>query len=76
MPWIKENLGPLMTSGTEAVAQDSRLPVFRLLVGAGLDGMPAGHIPASLRMPPSALTFHLDRLRDAGLVNRDGRMMI
>jgi DNA-binding transcriptional ArsR family regulator len=40
--------------------------------------MPAGHIAASLRLPPSALSFHLDRLREAGLVTacRDGRSMI
>jgi ArsR family transcriptional regulator, arsenate/arsenite/antimonite-responsive transcriptional repressor len=61
-----------------ALAQDNRLDVFRLLVEAGPEGMPAGHIAASLRIPPNALTFHLDRLRDAGLVTvcRDGRMMI
>ncbi len=61
-----------------ALAQDNRLDVFRLLVEAGPEGMPAGHIAASLRIPPNALTFHLDRLREAGLVNvrRDGRMMI
>jgi DNA-binding transcriptional ArsR family regulator len=40
--------------------------------------MPAGHIATSLKLPPSALTFHLDRLREAGLVTvrRDGRSMI
>jgi DNA-binding transcriptional ArsR family regulator len=61
-----------------ALAQDNRLDVFRLLVEAGHEGMPAGHIAASLRLPPSALTFHLDRLREAGLVTvrRDGRSMI
>ena len=61
-----------------ALAQDNRLDVFRLLVEAGPEGMPAGHIGASLRLPPSALTFHLDRLREAGLVSsrRDGRSMI
>jgi DNA-binding transcriptional ArsR family regulator len=61
-----------------ALAQDSRLDVFRLLVEAGPQGMPAGHIAASLKLPPSALTFHLDRLREAGLVTvtRDGRSMI
>jgi ArsR family transcriptional regulator, arsenate/arsenite/antimonite-responsive transcriptional repressor len=61
-----------------ALAQDNRLDVFRLLVEAGRDGMPAGHIGASLKMAPSALTFHLDRLREAGLiaVRRDGRSMI
>ena len=61
-----------------ALAQDSRLDVFRLLVEAGPQGMPAGHIAASLKLPPSALTFHLDRLREAGLVTvrRDGRSMV
>jgi ArsR family transcriptional regulator, arsenate/arsenite/antimonite-responsive transcriptional repressor len=61
-----------------ALAQDNRLDVFRLLVEAGRDGMPAGHIAISLKVPPSALTFHLDRLREAGLitVRRDGRSMI
>jgi len=61
-----------------ALAQDSRLDVFRLLVEAGADGMPAGHIAASLKLQPNALTFHLDRLRDADLVTvrRDGRSMI
>lgn len=61
-----------------ALAQDNRLDVFRLLVEAGPEGMPAGHIATSLRLPPNALTFHLDRLRDAGLVTarRDGRSMI
>ncbi len=61
-----------------ALAQDNRLDVFRLLVEAGPEGMPAGHIAGSLKMAPSALTFHLDRLRDAGLiaVQRQGRSMI
>jgi len=61
-----------------ALAQDNRLDVFRLLVEAGPEGMPAGHIASSLRLSPNALTFHLDRLRDAGLitVRRDGRSMI
>jgi DNA-binding transcriptional ArsR family regulator len=61
-----------------ALAQDNRLDVFRLLVEAGPEGMPAGHVAASLRLPPSALSFHLDRLRDAGLVTvrREGRSMI
>jgi ArsR family transcriptional regulator, arsenate/arsenite/antimonite-responsive transcriptional repressor len=61
-----------------ALAQDNRLDVFRLLVEAGPDGMPAGHIGASLGLPPNALTFHLDRLREADLVTsrRAGRSMI
>ena len=61
-----------------ALAQDNRLDIFRLLVEAGPEGMPAGHIGTSLRLPPNALTFHLDRLREANLVTsrREGRSMI
>jgi ArsR family transcriptional regulator, arsenate/arsenite/antimonite-responsive transcriptional repressor len=61
-----------------ALAQDSRLDVFRLLVEAGPDGMPAGVIASALKLAPNTLTFHFDRLRTAGLVTvrRDGRSMI
>lgn len=61
-----------------ALAQDSRLDVFRLLVQAGPEGLPAGQIATKLKLAPNTLTFHFDRLRDAGLVTvrRDGRSMI
>ena len=61
-----------------ALAQDSRLDVFRLLVQAGPDGLGAGQVAAKLKLAPNTLTFHFDRLRDAGLVtvHRDGRAMI
>jgi len=61
-----------------ALAQDSRLDVFRLLVEAGPDGMPAGEVASALKLAPNTLTFHFDRLRVAGLVTvrRDGRSMI
>ncbi len=61
-----------------ALAQDSRLDVFRLLVQAGPDGMPAGEVATALKLAPNTLTFHFDRLRGAGLVTvrRDGRSMI
>jgi ArsR family transcriptional regulator, arsenate/arsenite/antimonite-responsive transcriptional repressor len=61
-----------------ALAQDNRLDVFRLLVQAGQEGMPAGAVAAALDLAPSALTFHFDRLRLAGLVTvrREGRSMI
>jgi DNA-binding transcriptional ArsR family regulator len=61
-----------------ALAQDNRLDVFRLLVEVGPEGMPAGSIAAALKIAPNTLTFHLDRLREAGLVTvrREGRSMI
>jgi len=61
-----------------ALARDSRLDVFRLLVEAGPEGMPAGAVAATLDLAPNTLTFHFDRLRTAGLVTvrREGRSMI
>jgi DNA-binding transcriptional ArsR family regulator len=61
-----------------ALAQDNRLDVFRLLVQAGREGMPAGAVATALDLPPNTLTFHFDRLRMAGLVTvtREGRSMI
>jgi ArsR family transcriptional regulator len=61
-----------------ALAQDNRLDVFRLLVEAGPESMPAGSVARALKLAPNTLTFHFDRLRDAGLVTvrQDGRSMI
>jgi DNA-binding transcriptional ArsR family regulator len=61
-----------------ALAQDNRLDVFRLLVEAGPEGMPAGAVADKLGVAPNTLTFHFDRLRGAGLVTvrREGRSMI
>jgi ArsR family transcriptional regulator, arsenate/arsenite/antimonite-responsive transcriptional repressor len=61
-----------------ALAQDNRLDMFRLLVQAGPEGMPAGAVAEELGLAPNTLTFHFDRLRMAGLVTvrRDGRSMI
>src|SRR5215469_12818500 len=61
-----------------ALAQDNRLDVFRLLVQAGQEGMPAGAVANALDLAPNTLTFHFDRLRTAGLVSvrRAGRSMI
>jgi DNA-binding transcriptional ArsR family regulator len=61
-----------------ALAQDNRLDVFRLLVQAGPEGMPAGEVANALGLAPNTLTFHFDRLRAAGLVTvrREGRSMI
>jgi ArsR family transcriptional regulator len=61
-----------------ALAQDNRLDVFRLLVQAGPQGMPAGAVADALELAPNTLTFHFDRLRMAGLVTarRAGRSII
>src|SRR6204780_143345 len=61
-----------------ALAQDNRLDVYRLLVQAGPEGLPAGSVASALKLAPDTLTFHFDRLRQAGLVTvrRDGRSMI
>lgn len=61
-----------------ALAQENRLEVYRLLVQAGPDGMAAGEVAAALGIAPNTLSFHLDRLRQAGLVSvaRKGRSLI
>jgi ArsR family transcriptional regulator, arsenate/arsenite/antimonite-responsive transcriptional repressor len=61
-----------------ALAQENRLDVFRLLVEAGPGGLPAGNLASALKIAPNTLSFHFDRLRQAGLVTvrRDGRSMI
>jgi ArsR family transcriptional regulator, arsenate/arsenite/antimonite-responsive transcriptional repressor len=61
-----------------ALAQDNRLDAYRLLVQAGPEGLPAGSVASALGLAPNTLTFHFDRLRQAGLVTvrREGRSMI
>jgi DNA-binding transcriptional ArsR family regulator len=54
-----------------ALAQEHRLALFRLLVQAGEDGMPAGAIAEKLGVPNSSLSFHLAQLRGAGLVTQE-----
>ena len=53
-----------------ALAHDTRLEAFRLLVQRGPDGLPAGVIADRLGVPPSSLTFHLQQLAHAGLVTQ------
>ena len=61
-----------------ALAHESRLAIFRLLVPEGPDGLPAGEIGKRLGIAANALSFHLTRLRYAGLVSvrRNGQQMI
>ena len=51
-----------------ALAQETRLSVFRLLVQAGPEGLPAGAIAERLEVPPATLSFHLKELSHADLV--------
>src|SRR5262245_18368802 len=51
-----------------ALAQESRLAVYRLLVQQGPSGMAAGEIAAVLGLAPATLNFHLKELSHAGLV--------
>jgi DNA-binding transcriptional ArsR family regulator len=64
-------------SALAALAQQSRLAVFRALVQAGPQGMAAGAIAKRTRMAPSSLSFHLKELNHAGLVKarQDGRFI-
>jgi ArsR family transcriptional regulator len=61
-----------------ALAQESRLDVFRLLVQAGPAGLPAGRIGEQLGLPSATLAFHLKELRIARLATctRNGRSLI
>lgn len=52
-----------------ALAQESRLAIFRLLVEAGPAGMNAGAIAARLGLPPATLSFHIAHLARAGLLS-------
>ncbi|HUP91562.1 MAG TPA: metalloregulator ArsR/SmtB family transcription factor [Solimonas sp.] len=58
-----------------ALAQQSRLAIFRQLVQAGPEGRAAGEIASALRIPAATLSFHLKELSGAGLVRsrQDGR---
>ena len=61
-----------------ALAHDTRLDVFRMLVEAGPDGLAVGQIGAALKVPPATLNHHLAQLKQAGLVlcARDGRKLM
>lgn len=60
-----------------ALAQETRLEIFRHLVRQGPDGLAAGDIGAALSLAPATLSFHLNSLRHAGLVvaRREGRQI-
>jgi DNA-binding transcriptional ArsR family regulator len=60
-----------------ALAHETRLEIFRMLVQAGPQGLPVGSIGERLGLPAATLSFHLAALRHAGLVlaRRDGRSL-
>jgi len=60
-----------------ALAQDTRLAVYRLLVQQGPSGLAAGEIAGQLGIAPATLSFHLKELAHAGLVTsrQDGRFV-
>jgi ArsR family transcriptional regulator len=61
-----------------ALAQETRLDIFRLLVEAGEDGLPVGQIGERLGLPSATLSFHLSQLKHAHLVTfrRESRSLI
>jgi ArsR family transcriptional regulator len=61
-----------------ALAQETRLGIYRLLVEAGPGGMAAGKIGEEMELPPATLSFHLAHLARTGLVRsrQDGRFVI
>ncbi len=71
------NRGPDLAAETRAVralaalAQTSRLRVFRLLVGAGPDGLCPGQIADALAVSANLLSFHLKELHACGLVTQE-----
>ena len=51
-----------------ALAQETRLSIFRFLVARAPEGAPAGAVADAVGLPPATLSFHLKELRDAGWV--------
>jgi DNA-binding transcriptional ArsR family regulator len=60
-----------------ALAQETRLSIFRLLVQAGPEGLSAGQLSEALQVPPATLSFHLKELSHAGLASarQEGRFV-
>lgn len=60
-----------------ALAHETRLAIYRLLVQAGEPGLPVGSLGERLDLAPATLSFHLAGLRHAGLVSerREGRTL-
>jgi len=65
-----------IVSALSALAQESRLTIFRLLVQAGPTGLPAGKISEATGIAPSSLSFHLKEMSHASMVTsrQEGRL--
>lgn len=61
-----------------SLAQESRLETFKLLAKAGAEGLAAGEIAQRLEVPAATMSFHLNHLRNAGLIEsrRESRSII
>jgi DNA-binding transcriptional ArsR family regulator len=60
-------------AGLGALAQETRLGLYRLLVKQGPEGLSAGAIAQAMDVPASSLSFHLHQLMHAGLISQDRR---
>ena len=67
-----------VVAALEAIAQESRLGIYRLLVQAGPEGLAAGRIAERLKLPAPTLSFHLAQLKRCGLVTyeREGTSLV
>jgi DNA-binding transcriptional ArsR family regulator len=67
----------LAVKALAALAQSSRLKVFRAIVGTGPEGVQPGQLSAALDIPANTLSFHLKELQHAALigVQREGRFL-
>lgn len=67
-----------IVAALSALAQETRLDIFRYLVQVGTEGIPAGQIADYLGLPAATLSFHLKTLKHAGLIDfrRNGRSLI
>ena len=65
------------TTALAALGNPTRLSIFRLLVEAGPEGVPAGRLGETLSVPPATLSFHLKELTHARLVaaRQEGRFI-
>ena len=65
-------------SALAALAQETRLDVYRLLVRSGAQGLAAGAIGNALGVPAATLSFHLKELKSAGVIacRRQGRSLV